>query len=143
MPILSLTGTRPTDLGPVEGRLRPCPPSPNAVCSDDPDESRRATPLLIVPGTEPVAAWSAALEAVATWPRTEIVTATDEYAHVECQSAIFGFVDDLELHLRPGEGMIAVRSASRLGHSDLGANRRRVERLRAALAGRGVIRPAS
>jgi uncharacterized protein (DUF1499 family) len=53
---------------------------------------------------------------------------------------VFGFVDDLELHLRPAEKLIAVRSAARLGHSDLGVNRKRVEGLRAVLRERGVIR---
>jgi hypothetical protein len=38
-------------------------------------------------------------------------------------SAVFGFVDDLELHLRPEQNLIAVRSAGRLGRSDLGVNR--------------------
>jgi uncharacterized protein (DUF1499 family) len=69
-----------------------------------------------------------------------IVTDSAGYLHAECESAVFGFVDDLELHLRPDEGVIAVRSASRLGYSDVGANRRRVERLRAMLTRLGVVR---
>ena len=70
----------------------------------------------------------------------KIISLTDEYIHAECTSAVFGFVDDLELHLRPQEKLIAVRSAARLGYSDLGVNRKRVESLRAALRERGVIR---
>ena len=73
-------------------------------------------------------------------PRTRIVTETDDYLHAECRSAFFGFVDDLELHLRPTQGIIAVRSAARLGHSDFGVNRKRVENLRALLHRQGVIR---
>jgi len=65
---------------------------------------------------------------------------TDDYLHAECSSAFFGFVDDLELHLRPGQGTIAVRSAARLGHSDFGVNRKRVEKLRSLLTQQGVIR---
>jgi uncharacterized protein (DUF1499 family) len=72
--------------------------------------------------------------------RTRIVTETADYLHAECRSALLGFVDDLELHLRPDEGIIAVRSASRLGYSDLGVNRRRVEGLRTSLIERGVLR---
>jgi uncharacterized protein (DUF1499 family) len=68
-----------------------------------------------------------------------VITESDNYLHAECESAVFGFVDDLELHLRSLEGVIAVRSASRLGYSDLGVNRRRVERLRAMLARQGVV----
>jgi uncharacterized protein (DUF1499 family) len=77
---------------------------------------------------------------VAKLPRTRIVTDAEGYLHAECRSALLGFVDDLELHLRPADAQIAVRSASRLGYSDMGVNRRRVEALRAALAARGVIR---
>jgi uncharacterized protein (DUF1499 family) len=68
------------------------------------------------------------------------VNETPGYLHAECRSALFGFVDDLELHLRVSEGVIAVRSASRLGYSDLGVNRRRVEILRTSLINRGMVR---
>jgi uncharacterized protein (DUF1499 family) len=49
-------------------------------------------------------------------------------------------VDDLELELRAGEGIIAVRSASRKGYSDFGVNRRRVENLREVLRRRGIVK---
>lgn len=77
---------------------------------------------------------------VASLPRTKIVTASDDYLHAECSSAIFGFVDDLELHLRPAQKVIAARSAARLGRSDLGVNRKRVENLRSLLRQQGVVR---
>jgi uncharacterized protein (DUF1499 family) len=50
-----------------------------------------------------------------------------------------GFVDDLELELRASEQLIAVRSASRLGWSDMGVNRRRVEELRRRLEVDGFL----
>jgi uncharacterized protein (DUF1499 family) len=93
--------------------------------------------MLMVPGEQ---AWPAARSAVANFSRTRIVDETADYLHAECQSVIFRFVDDLELQIRPAENSIAVRSASRLGHSDLGANRRRVEALRSELARRGIVR---
>jgi len=61
--------------------------------------------------------------------RTVIVTENDTYLHVECKSAMMGFVDDVEFYF-PQEKVIHVRSASRLGYSDLGVNRKRVEQLR-------------
>ncbi|MEZ5584986.1 MAG: DUF1499 domain-containing protein [Candidatus Competibacteraceae bacterium] len=72
-------------------------------------------------------------------PRTTVVSVTEDHLHAECKSLIFRFVDDLEFHLRPNERRIAVRSASRLGYSDLGANRRRVEQVREALRAQGII----
>jgi uncharacterized protein (DUF1499 family) len=72
-----------------------------------------------------------------------VVTQTSEYLHAECSSALFGFVDDLELQLRGPERRIAVRSASRLGYGDLGVNRARVEELRTLLVDTGVVRRAA
>lgn len=81
-----------------------------------------------------------AKEIVKEMPRTEIKEITENYLHAECRSMVFRFVDDLELELRPNDGIIAVRSASRKGYSDFGVNRRRVESLRDALRSRGVVK---
>jgi uncharacterized protein (DUF1499 family) len=124
-------GARPENLGVAQGKLAACPSSPNCVSSDAHDAAHRVEPLAFAGA--PAEAWRAARAAVAALPRTRIVSETEGWLHAECRSAVFGFVDDLELHLRPEAGAIAVRSASRVGHSDLGVNRRRVESLRAAL----------
>jgi len=118
--------------------LAPCPSSPNCVSSDaDPGDSHHVAPFtLAVPAAE---AWRVVRQVIEEQPRTRIVAHTDHSLHAECRSRIFRFVDDLELRLRPAEGIIAVRSASRIGHSDLGVNRKRVEALRAELSRRGVI----
>lgn len=118
-------------LGVTDARLAPCPSSPNCVSSDANDIEHQVAPFKL--NTSAEAAWELALPQVRALPKTEIVTITSEYLHAECRSALFGFVDDLELHLRPAEGIIAVRSASRLGYSDLGVNRQRIETLRSAL----------
>jgi uncharacterized protein (DUF1499 family) len=108
------------------------------VSSDAPDTAHSVAPFrLIVPPTD---GWRAVQAAIDGLPRTKMISLTDDYLHVECSSAVFGFVDDLELHLRPAENIIAVRSDSRLGRSDFGVNRKRVEGLRAALRQRGAIR---
>jgi uncharacterized protein (DUF1499 family) len=72
-------------------------------------------------------------------PRTRIVQREPGYLRAECRSALMGFVDDLELELRASEQLIAVRSASRLGWSDMGVNRRRVEELRRRLEVDGFL----
>jgi uncharacterized protein (DUF1499 family) len=108
------------------------------VCSDAPDDAHRVAPFALA--TEPERAWRALRETLLALPRTEIVSEADGYLHAECRSLLLGFVDDLELHLRQDANAIAVRSASRLGYSDLGVNRRRVESLRQALRARGVVR---
>lgn len=138
MSLFSCAGVRPTNLGLHGSALHPCPSSPNCVSSDASDASHRVAAFeLAAPAPE---AWRAVRLAALGLPRTVIVTETSDYLHAECASAVFGFVDDLELHLRASQGLIAVRSASRLGHSDLGVNRRRVEGLRSVLARQGVVR---
>ena len=138
MPLFCCAGARPSNLGVRDSRLVPCPSSPNCVSSDDADAAHSIASLqLAVP---PAQAWPAVYAAVAGLPRTKIITQADDYLHAECSSAVFGFVDDLELHLRPTQSQIAVRSAARLGRSDLGVNRRRVESLRSLLRQQGAVR---
>ncbi len=138
MPWFSCAGTRPANLGIKDSRLAPCPSSPNCVSSDDADPAHRIAPLeFAIPAGE---AWRAARSAVGGLARTKIITDADDYLHAECSSAFFGFVDDLELHLRAADHLIAVRSAARLGHGDFGVNRKRVENLRSSLRHQGIIR---
>ena len=65
-----------------------------------------------------------------TLPRVTIISKDQKYLHAECRSLVLGFVDDLEFLRDDAQGVIQVRSASRMGHSDLGVNRARVERIR-------------
>ena len=138
MPLFSCAGTRPLNLGVKDGRLAACPSSPNCVSSDVADAAHGIAPFqLVVPLTD---GWRAARAAIDGLPRTKIITSTDDYLHAECSSAVFGFVDDIELYLRRAENLIVVRSAARLGHGDFGVNRKRVEQLRALLLRQGVVR---
>lgn len=123
---------------PMTKRLAPCPDSPNCVSSDATDPSHRVEPLVLAVSAE--AAWPQIIDTVKSLPRTAVIQVTGDYLHAECRSVVFRFVDDLELELRKGEGTVAVRSASRVGHSDFGVNRRRAERLREAMRSRGVVK---
>lgn len=142
LPLLSLLlvscqGTTPKSLGIRQGKLTPCPSSPNCVSSDANDNRHQIEPFhLILPFTS----WAEVQEQVSLLPRTRLITWNDNYLHAECRSALFGFVDDLELQLRRDQAMIAVRSVSRLGYYDFGVNRRRLEGLRKRLQALGLIR---
>ena len=109
------------------------------MSSDATDPAQTVAPLVL--SVPPEEAWRAVRAAVSQLPRTRIVADTAEYLHAECRSRFFRFVDDLELHLRPGEGQIGVRSAARLGYSDFGVNRERVETLRRMLVSAGAVKP--
>ena len=129
---------QPPDTGLTNGRLPPCPSSPNCVSSDARDKSHRIDALELA--ADPAKVWAALKEAIAARPRTRIVTVTDDYLHAQEKSRIFGFVDDIEFHLRSAERIIAVRSASRVGYSDLGVNRKRVESIRRRFQERGFVK---
>ena len=76
------------------------------------------------------------LEAVlASQPRTTIVTRTENYLHAEARSRLFRFVDDVEFYVDSRDGVIQFRSASRVGHSDFGVNRARMQEIRRAFEG--------
>ena len=137
MSLISCAGKRPSNLGVIESKLVACPDTPNCVSSDAEDpEHKIAAFSLIVPADQ---AWQIVGQVVSQMPGAFVVSQTGDYLHVEFTSAVFGFVDDLELHLRTDEGVIAIRSAARLGKSDFGVNRQRVEDLRSALFGRDLV----
>jgi uncharacterized protein (DUF1499 family) len=73
------------------------------------------------------------LKVLSVVPRTVVVEETDNYIRAESTSRVFHFVDDVEFYFPPDEQVIHVRSASRVGESDLGVNRRRIEQIRLAL----------
>lgn len=122
------TGTRPTDLGVMDGKLKPCPDKPNCVVSQSPSQDHNIEPI----GTDlaPEASMARIEAIVKELPRTHVVEKSPQYLRVEFTSLIFRFVDDVEFYQAPGATAVQVRSASRLGHSDMGANRDRIEDLR-------------
>lgn len=63
-------------------------------------------------------------------PGSRIVTSENLYIHAEYRSRVFGFVDDLEVLLDEVQKLVFLRSSSRIGYSDLGVNRQRVDHIR-------------
>ena len=109
----------------------PCSFWPNCVSSRGDAAARHRIEPLAVSG-DPAAAFARLKALVEELPRTEIVTATDDYLHAVCRTRR-GFADDVEFRIHPEEAVIHVRSASRFGIGDLGVNRKRVEALRQQL----------
>lgn len=125
-----MTGIRPGNLGVVDGRLRSCPQSPNCVCSFDSDQSHGIPPLRF--SGSPETAMERLRQVLTAMPRAQIRSDEAGYLHAEFRSLILRFVDDVEFLIDAQAGVIHVRSASRLGYSDLGVNRGRVETIRTA-----------
>jgi uncharacterized protein (DUF1499 family) len=131
MPLFSLSGTRPSNLGVRDGKLAPCPASPNCVCSQAEDAGHRIEPLRYSGDPEgAIAQVKTMIEAMAG---TQVIEATGDYLYAEFTTPLMGYVDDVEFYLDRAAQVLQVRSASRLGKSDLGVNRKRVEAIRAQL----------
>src|SRR4051812_10316744 len=91
MYVLSALARRPDNLGVKEGRLTPCPSSPNCVCSQDDDADHAVEPIAFTGDADE--AWARLKRVLADRPRTKVVSETENYLHAECTSLIFRFVD--------------------------------------------------
>jgi uncharacterized protein (DUF1499 family) len=128
--LMSNMSKRPGNLGAQDGQLAACPDSPNCVSSQATDP-QHAIEAIRFDG--PADAAMATLRRVVERDRGATVVSMDERSlSAEYRSRIFRFVDDVDFVLNETEGVIDFRSASRVGYSDMGANRRRMERIRTA-----------
>ena len=135
--LFSFAGSRPANLGWQNGKFAACASTPNCVNSQATDAAHQIDPIRL--SMKPELAWAALKQAILTIPKTTIVTATPDYLYAEFTSKLMGFVDDVEFHLNRDANVIEVRSAARLGESDLGVNRQRVEAIRDQLKTPGDI----
>jgi uncharacterized protein (DUF1499 family) len=131
-----LTGQAPADLGVHDGRLKPPSHTPNSVSSQAdlyPNHPQRAyasiAPLVFKGSADAAMLQLTAL--VKNTPRCKLVTQQADYLYAECSTTLLHFTDDVEFWLDTKAGVIQLRSASRLGNGDLGANRARMEKIRA------------
>lgn len=115
----------------MSNTLKTCPSSPNCVCSAYPDDGKHyIAPLKIPNRLEPqnsMAHFKKAIEAAGG----EITDSSDEHLTATFTSQVFKFVDDIDAQLDLDNQVIHIRSASRVGYYDFGANKARVEKLRA------------
>ena len=124
--LAACAGERPANLGAKDGRLAACPASPNCVSSQATDERHQIAPLAFT--GDPDTAFVRLKQILTRRKDTTIIEERSEYLRVEMRTTFF--VDDGEFLLDRERQVIQVRSASRLGYSDLGKNRSRVEEIR-------------
>ena len=129
-------GRPPTEPGLREGKLKPPSRTPNSVSSQAalwPEaeyavEYAKIDPLAFT--QDSALAMNRLREVLANWPGAHIVENSPEYLSVQFETRWLRFVDDAEFLLDPAAHVIHVRSASRLGRKDFGANRKRIEAIR-------------
>ncbi len=127
------TGVIP-QLGIENGQLTQCPTTPNCVSSQAKDKKHYIEPMLTA-GT-PLEVKNHILKILTEFKRSKIIVAEENYIKAQFTSKVFRFVDDVELYFpdtKSKEMTIHVRSASRVGRSDFGVNRKRIEQIRSKL----------
>ena len=121
-------------LGIENGQLAQCPTTPNCVNSQAKDKKHFIDPILIT-GT-PLEAKKHILKILNELKQSKIKVVEDNYIRAEFASKVFRFIDDVEFYFpdtKSKEMIIHVRSASRVGYSDFGVNRKRIEQIRSKL----------
>jgi len=121
--LMGCSGTLPESIG----KFAPCPDKPNCVSSKSSLSLSKIDPLTYK--GSPQEAKRKLLGIIKSMPHTRVAANRDNFIHVESTSRIFGFVDDVEFFFEES-GTIHFRSASRVGHSDMGVNRERMEEIR-------------
>lgn len=112
--------------------LRTCPDNPNCVSTQATGEGHAIAPFQYKKSR--AEAKEALKSVIGTLPRTKLIDEDESYLHYEFTSLLFRFVDDVEFLFDDNAKMIHFRSASRIGYSDLGVNRKRMEQVRISLA---------
>ena len=128
--LAACAGERPNNLGVREGALAACPASPNCVSSRAGDEKHRIAPLTFSGDADAV--FARLKRVLGRRGDTAIIEELPGYLRVELRTVLF--VDDGEFLLDRARNAIHLRSASRLGYSDLGKNRSRIEEIRKEFA---------
>jgi uncharacterized protein (DUF1499 family) len=129
--MFKFSGKRPSNLGVKDGKLAAVVNKPNNVSSqaDAGDKLHHVAPLKFTRDAKQ--AMQRLTKVIQAQPRAEIVRQDERYVYAEFSTKLMGYVDDVEFYLVPDDKLIHVRSASRLGYSDMGVNRKRVETIRA------------
>ena len=126
--VFNLFSNPATKLGVVDGRLPGCPDSPNCVSTQTEKTDYKIEPIAFA-GTEDEAI-SKVKTILSKMTRMRVVSETENYLHATATTALMRYVDDVEFFYDVRAGLLHFRSASRVGYSDLGANRARMEAFR-------------
>ncbi len=141
--LVGCAGAPPTNMGLQQGQFAACPASPNCVSSFQFDvEDEHHFPIYgLADGHQEF--WNSLTKAVAALPRTTILSQQQPYLYAQSHSRVFGFVDDVQVYWDVSNQRLYFYSASRVGYSDLGVNRARLEQLVELLKQDVTLKPIS
>ncbi|GAB6145822.1 DUF1499 domain-containing protein [Desulfocicer niacini] len=121
-------GCKTPEIGLTPAGLRPCPDRPNCVSSQENNDEHKILPLTY--STDKETAYAKIKKIISHQKNAHIVAENADYIHVTFKSKIMGFMDDMEFWFPRDQQLIHLRSASRVGYSDFGVNKKRVETIR-------------
>ncbi|PCJ19956.1 MAG: hypothetical protein COB04_05050 [Gammaproteobacteria bacterium] len=124
--LTACAGNSAQNLGVTDGRFLSCPSSPNCVSSQMKGDAHYIEPLDVPGSIEQKKILLTKI--IASLPGTTLIKSADNYLLFEFKSRLMRYVDDVEFLIQ--EDQVQVRSASRVGYSDLDANRNRIESIR-------------
>jgi len=131
--LIPIASPLPDNLGVQDGRLAPCPDSPNCVSSQAERSLHLIDPIRYEGETAVV--HQRLLQILDQMPRSTIIRTEPTYIHAEFRSSTWGFIDDAEFYFDEANQLIHFRSAARLGYDDLDVNRARMEVIREKMSG--------
>ena len=113
----------------VNGKLLPCPSSPNCVSSQAKDPEHK-TDAIRFEKKQVTDLHQTILDVLKRMDRATVVSAKPNHIHAVFTTKLFRFKDDVDFLIDADNGLIHIRSASRTGYSDFGVNGKRVETIR-------------
>lgn len=112
----------------INGHLSKCPETPNCFSTENKNHTGHyISPINISEENKSNSDSLLILKEIIQSMGGEIKTEKEHYFSSTFTSNIFGFVDDLEIRIDNIESVIHIRSASRVGRSDMGVNKKRIE----------------
>ncbi len=115
------------------GHLASCPDKPNCVCSEYAGDQDAFIKPVDLDGSSRAVVWPRIKQVIVDMGGV-VEKEKGGYLAATFKSPVFGFVDDFEVRFDKTEHSLQLRSASRVGYSDFGVNRKRVEAFKKALA---------
>lgn len=118
--------------GIINGKLTPCPDTPNCLCSEYADDQSHFIDAIPVSEINSVNLMNTIEQAIESIGGT-VKQKNDDYLAATFTSSLFRYVDDFEIRVDREDQLIHIRSASRVGRSDFGANQKRINDFRKTL----------
>ena len=130
--MISFTSSQPENLGVANGQLAKCPTSPNCVSTQAEDALHSMEPIPFV-GSATEFLEKIKIVVDSEFCRAKLMSESESYLRFEFKSLVFRFIDDVEFFVDDEMSVVHFRSAARVGHSDLGTNRKRMNKISESL----------